>query len=46
MKVNPDKFYILLTTKNTTDVHIEGVCITTSLCKNLVEITIDLDFKV
>ena len=45
MKVNPGKCHILLSTKNVTDVHHEGACITSSLFKKLLGITIDSDLK-
>ena len=45
MKVNPGKCHILLSTKNTIDVHLEGACITSSSCKKLLGITIDSDLK-
>ena len=43
MKVNPGKCHILLSTKNAIDVHLEGACITSSLCEKLLGITIDSD---
>ena len=45
MKVNPGKCHILLSTKNATDVHLEGACITSSSCGKLLGITIDSDLK-
>ena len=45
MKVNPGKCHILLSTKNPTDVHLEGACITSSSCKKLLGITKDSDLK-
>ena len=45
MKVNPGKCHILLSTKNPTDVHLEGTCITSSSCKKLLGITKDSDLK-
>ena len=45
MKVNPGKCHILLSTKNVTDVHHEGACITSSLFKKLLGITIDSDLN-
>ena len=45
MKVNPGKCHILLSTKNSTDVHLEGACITSSLCEKLLGITEDSDLK-
>ena len=42
MKVTPVKCHILLSTKNPTDVHLEGSCITFKSCeKLLIRITID-----
>ena len=45
MKVNPGKCHILLSTKNPTDVHLEGACITSSSCEKLLGITKDSDLK-
>ena len=45
MKVNPGKSHILSSTKNAIDVHLEGACITSSSCENLLGITIDSDLK-
>ena len=45
MKVNPGKFHILLSTKNPTDVHLEGACITSSSCEKLLGITKYSDLK-
>ena len=45
MKVNPGKFYILLSTKNPIDVHLEGAYITSSSREKLLAITIDSDLK-
>ena len=44
-KVNPGKCHILLSTKNPTDVHLEGACITSSSCEKLLGITKDSDLK-
>ena len=41
MKVNPGKCHILLSTKNGTDVDLEGACITSSPCEKLLGITND-----
>ena len=43
MKVNPGKCHILLSTKNTIDVILEGACITSSSCEKLLGVTIDSD---
>ena len=45
VKVIPGKCYVLLNTKNAIDVHLEGACITSSLCEKLLGITIDSDLK-
>ena len=45
MKVNPGKYYILLSTKNPTDVHLEAACIKSSSCEKLLGITKDSDLK-
>ena len=45
MKVNSGKCHILLSTKNLIDLHLEGVCITSSSCKKLLGIIIDSDLK-
>ena len=45
MKVNPGKCHILLSTKNPTDVHLEGACITSSSCEKLLGITKGSDLK-
>ena len=37
--------HILLSTKNTIDVHLEGACITSSSCENLSRITIGSDLE-
>ena len=37
MKVNPTKCHILSSTKNPTDVHLKGACITSSSCEKLLE---------
>ena len=39
MKVNPDKYRILLSTKIPTDVHLEGACIMSNLCEKRLGIT-------
>ena len=41
MKVNPGKCHILLSTKNPTDVHLEGACVTSSWYKKLLGTTKD-----
>ena len=43
MKVNPGKCHILLSTNNPIGVHLEGACITSSLCEKLLGITINSD---
>ena len=45
MKVNPGKCHILLSTKNPTDVHLEGACITSGSCEKLLGITKYSDLK-
>ena len=45
MKVNHGKFHIPLSTKNPIDLHLEGACITSSLCEKLPGITRDSDLK-
>ena len=45
MKGNLGKCQILLNTKNLTDVHLEGACITSSSCEKLLGTTIDSDLK-
>ena len=45
MKINPGKFHILISTKNSNDVHHEGACITSSSCEILLGITIDSGLK-
>ena len=46
MKINPGKCHILLSTKNATDVHLEGACITSSSCESLLlGITLDSNLK-
>ena len=45
MEVNPEKCHILLSTKNTIDVHLEAACITSSSCEKLLGIAIDSDLK-
>ena len=45
MKINQDKCYILFSTKNSIDMHLEGACITSSLCNKHLEITVDSDLK-
>ena len=44
MKVNPGKCHILISTKNPTDVHLEGACIPSSSCGKLIGIDSDLKF--
>ena len=45
MKVNPGKCHILLSTKNPSDVHLDGACTTSSSSKKLLGITKDSDLK-
>ena len=45
MKVNPGKCYILFSTKNAIDLHLEGESITSSSCEKLRGIKIDSDLK-
>ena len=43
--VNSGKCHILLSTKNSIDVHLEGTCVTSSSTEKLLGITADSDLK-
>ena len=43
--VNSGKWHILLSTKNSIDVHLEGTCVTSSSTEKLLGITADSDLK-
>ena len=45
MKVNPGKCQVLLGTKKSIDVDLEGACAMCSRCEKLLDITIDSDLK-
>ena len=45
MKNNPGKCHILWSTKNAIDVHLEGACIMSSSCDNLLGITMNSDLS-